>query len=268
MAYQQLFYRKVSPVSFQRHGDVSVRAGKDFGFAREANAIPLTAAEFGPASAEYPIVFAGEGDSIFPVAVVGVREGENLFVREDGSWAGEFIPVFVRRYPFVFSVDAEATRFTLHIDEDYEGVNREGRGERLFDAEGEQTQYLKNVLGFLQDYQARFTRTQAFCKRLVELELTQPMRAQFELSPGERRTLGGFQVVDREKLKGLSDADLGDMCRKDELECLYMHLASLRHFRGMLERLRGAASTRPAARDGSEAPAEAEAETLETSDVE
>ena len=88
----------------------------------------------------------------------------------------------------------------------------------------------------MQDYQARFQRTKAFCRRLEELKLLQPMQAQFNLNTGEQRMLSGFMTIDREKLKGLTGDVLADLARKDELECAYLHLASLRHFRGMLER--------------------------------
>ncbi len=146
------------------------------------------------------------------------------------------MPAFVRRYPFVFSQDASGKNLILHIDESFEGVNKDDRGERLFDSEGNQTQYLKNVLAFLQDYQQRFQRTQILCNRLLELELLRPMEAQFSLPSGERQSLSGFQTVDREKLKALSNEDLGKMMRTDELECLFLHLASLRHFGSIAER--------------------------------
>lgn len=237
MAVQQLFYKTAVPVSAGRHRDLSVRSGKAFGFASGTNSAPITAVEFGPVAGEYPIVFAGTDTEVLPAVILGTRDGENLYVGADGTWTGSYVPAFVRRYPFIFSLDNKGERLTLLIDEEFEGANREGRGERLFDADGEQTQYLKGVLSFLQEYQSQFARTQAFCRRIVEFGLLTPMQAQFNLAAGERRTLGGIRVVDREKLKALSDADLADLCRKDELECIYLHLSSLRHFRNMLERV-------------------------------
>jgi hypothetical protein len=62
------------------------------------------------------------------------------------------------------------------------------------------------------------------------------MQAQFNLSTGEQRSLSGFMTIDRDKLKALPGDELADLARKDELECAFLHLASLRHFRGMLER--------------------------------
>lgn len=236
MPTQQLFYKSAVPVNFGRHKDWSVKTGESYAFAAEVNSVPVTAIEFAQAAAEYPIVFAGSDKSVFPAVILGIRENENLFVDAEGKWRGKYLPAFVRRYPFVFSQDDAQRTFTLHIDETFAGCNQAGRGEKLFDTDGAQTQYLKTVLGFLQDYQARFRRTQAYCQRLLELQLLQPMQAQFTLNTGEQRQLSGFMVVNREKLKALPAETVQDMLAKDELECTYLHLASLRHFQDMLER--------------------------------
>jgi hypothetical protein len=250
VATQQLFYRTVVPVSPERHRDWSVKAGESYAFAAQVNAVPLTAVEFAPAAAEYPIVFAGIDQDVMPMAVLGVRQNENLCLDAGARWRGRYVPAFVRRYPYVFSQGGDGTTLTLNIDETFEGCNRAGRGERLFDADGAQTQYLQAVLGFLQDYQRHFLRTQAYAARLKELDLLQPMQAQFTFAGGEQRALSGFMVVDREKLKALAPDVVADMLAKDELECTFLHLASLRHFQDMLERVQQAATGAAPAADG------------------
>ncbi len=236
MTTQLLIYEKAVPVNSQRHGDWSVKIGADFGFARQVNAVPLMAAEFPAAAAEYPVVFMGT-DSVMPAILLGAREKENLYVKEDGSWDGRYVPAFVRRYPFVFARSDDGRTFTLCIDEDFAGCNQEGRGERLFDADGERTGYLGSVLEFLQAYQAQFLRTEAFCKRLKELELLEPMRAQFALQSGETLGLTGFSSINRDKLKALPANTLADLAKTDELELAYLALQSLRNIQAMAQRL-------------------------------
>ncbi len=239
MATQLLFYDNAVPVSFKRHAKTSVKTGDSYAFASKVNSVPLTASEFADAGAEYPIVFAGEGENVIPTAILGVAGERNAFVSSDGVWGGRYIPAFVRRYPFVFGHQTEENQLILHIDETFEGVNQNDRGERLFDSDGNRTQYLKNVLSFLQDYQARFNRSRAYCKRLVDLDLLRPMQAQFTLPNGERRSLTGFMTVDREKLKALDSETLSQMMATDELECTFLHLASLRHFAEIAEKSAG-----------------------------
>lgn len=236
MATQLLFYENAVPVSSKKHGKTSVKTGENFQFASNVNSVPLTASEFADAGAEYPIVFAGEGDNIVPTAILGVAGEKNAYVGADGTWTGRYIPAFIRRYPFVFSQQTEDNQLILHIDESFEGCNTKDKGERLFDGDGNQTTYLKSVLNFLQDYQQRFNRSRAYCKRLVELELLRPMQAQFTMPDGQQRSLTGFMTVDREKLKSLEASTIMQMLSTDELECTFLHLASMRHFAEVADR--------------------------------
>lgn len=116
MTQQLLIYNEVKPVSFATHGDLSVKVTDDFGFARQLNSVPLLASEIPQAAAEYPVVFAGEDDQLVPVAVLGLRERENLFVDAAGKWVGRYVPAFLRRYPFVFSTANEGQTLTLCVD--------------------------------------------------------------------------------------------------------------------------------------------------------
>lgn len=248
-----MFYSNAVPVSSQTHGDLSVKSGEDFAFARSVNSVPLTAVEFRRASLEYALVFAGEGDAVMPVAILGVETDNNVFVKEDGTWDGKFVPAFVRRYPFVFSSGDDGKTFTLCIDDSFSGCNREGRGERLFDADGERTQYLQTVLNFVNEYQAQYQRTRVFCARLNELNLLEPMQAQFTLPDGQQKSLTGFMAVNRTRLKELDDEILAKMARNDELELIYLHLQSMQNFSAMLQRI-GAKPKAEAAAEGDAQP--------------
>lgn len=257
MTTQLLFYDNATPVSSQRHGDLCIKGGSDFGFARAVNSVPLTAVEFRRAASEYVLVFAGPEDGLMPVAVLGVESNRNLFVKDDGTWDGSYLPAYVRRYPFVFASSDDGKTLTLCVDESFAGCNREGRGERLFDATGERTQYLATVLSFVQDYQAQFQRTRTFCAHLHELGLLEPMQAAFTLPDGERRNLTGFMAINRVKLKELDDQILASMVRSDQLELIYLHLQSMQNFGAMLRRI-GAEPHTPAAAGDTEATVAAE----------
>jgi hypothetical protein len=237
MAKQLLIYQRAVPVNQAQHLNTSVKSGADYGFAKDVNSVPLMAAEFELAAGEYAIVFAGEGKDVMPAALLGIRDNENLYVDEAGAWRAKYVPAFVRRYPFVFSSGDEGATFTLCIDEDYAGVNRDGVGERLFDSAGERTQYLRNVLGFLQAYQAQFEATRAFCQRLREYNLLEPMRAEFTLRSGQRITLGGFMAVSRDRLRALPGDALARLAALGELDLIYAHVYSQRHFTPTAERV-------------------------------
>lgn len=256
MTKQLMIYERATPLSSARHRDWSVApAPEAFGFAREVNSAPLVAAEMLLASREYAIVFAGEGDAIMPSAIFGVRTASNVFVGKDGAWEGRYVPAFLRRYPFVFSRSADGANFTLCIDEEYEGLNQEGRGERLFDSSGERTQYLQSILNFVTEYQTQFNATQRFCKKLKDLDLLEPAQAQFRLPDGESASLTGFMTVNRDKLKALADDAMLGMAKTDELELVHAHLASLSNITPVAERAAKAEGA-AAATNGAAAPAQ------------
>jgi hypothetical protein len=253
MTTQQLIYETVVPVSNGRHAKCSVEAGKGFAFTRNINSVPLMAVEFPQAAPEYAIVFAQNGDDIVPVVILGARQNENLFLSGEDTWEGSYVPAFIRRYPFVFSISDDNKTFTLCVDEAFQGLNYQGRGQALFTADGKHTPYVDNVLKFLQEYRLQFQRTQAFGKKLKELDLLEPMQAQFTLDSGEKMSLAGFQAVDRKRLKALSGDKLQELAANDELELIYLHLQSMRNFSGVKDRLVNSKGSSDAA--PSEAPA-------------
>jgi hypothetical protein len=236
MTKQLLIYERATPINPNDHRDVSVKFDGDFGFAREINSAPLMAVEFEPASVEYPIVFVGDASGVMPAALLGIRDNENLYVDESGAWNAKYLPAFIRRYPFVFATD-DNERFTLCLDEDFHGVNRKGLGERLFDAEGERTQYLQNVLNFLQAYQAQYETTRAFVQRILDAGLLEPTQAQFSLRTGQTITLAGFLAVNRARLRSLSGDELAKLAGAGDLDLVYAHLASQRNFTPTADRI-------------------------------
>jgi hypothetical protein len=239
MSKQLLIYESAVPISASRHGAHSIAPAPDFSFSADINAVPLMGVEFLQAAAEYAIVFTKAGDDVMPVVVLGVRGNENLYLSSEKKWAADYIPAFIRRYPFVFSSSADGKTLTLCVDESHPGVNSEGRGERLFGADAKPTPYVERVLKFLQQYQAHFERTRAFCKRVQDLGLLEPMQAQVTTPTGEKLSLNGFLSVSREKLRNLDAESLVALARTDELELLYLQLHSMRNFNEVKDRLIG-----------------------------
>ena len=232
-----MIYETAVPVSHARHSNWSLEVGTTYAFCRKVNSVPLMATEFASAALEYAIVFGDIGDVVMPAAVLGVRTDENLYVTKQGHWQAKYVPAFVRRYPFIVSSRDEGKTFTLCIDEAFAGLNQSGRGERLFGNDGKPTPYVEDMLKFLQRYQLEFRRTEAFCKKLKDLNLLEPMRAQIELGSRQRMALRGFSVVQRARLKTLTANVLAELVRSDELELIYNAFVSMRNFATLRDRL-------------------------------
>lgn len=237
MSAQLLFYSDATPITLERHKTVSLRALTDFSYTRGVNAVPVVAAEFAQVAGDMMIVFAGDENGMMPMVVLGLQDQQNLFLDPAGRWSGRYVPAFVRRYPFAFSMSSDGQTFTLCIDETYPGLNRDGEGSALFDEKGERTEYLSGILAFLEDYQAQYNATRAFCGRLIERGLMEPMHVEYKLADGSAAQMRGFHGVNREKLKALPAETLSAMMQGDELQLVYAHLQSLNNLDPLLNRM-------------------------------
>ena len=239
MAKQLLIYESAVPISATRHGNASYDPSGNYAFSAGINALPLMAVEFLQAAPEYAIVFTAAGDDVLPAVVLGVRPEQNLYLSADSQWQAKYVPAFIRRYPFVFSASEDKKTLTLCIDESHPGLNREGRGQRLFGDDAKPSPYVEQVLKFLQDYQAHFERTRVFGQRLKKYDLLDPMQARVTTPAGENVSLSGFMAVTREKLRALPPEALSELAKTDELELLYLHLHSMRNFVEVKDRFIG-----------------------------
>ena len=250
MTKQLLIYEDVVAVNRQTHRDVSVRRTTSFSFAREINTVPIVDAEFARVALEMPIVFAQTETGLISLALLGTAEGTNAFVDEQDQWTGRYVPAFFRRYPFVFAAESEGERMTLCVDQSFEGLNEDNIGERMFDSEGSETTYLGQVLGFMEEYQATFNRTQAFCDRLQQLGLLEDARIDYRLSDGKTGGVTGFQRVSNEKLRALDDQQIAELFRIGDLDLIQLHMLSLLNAEALVAKALGAA--RPADTDALE----------------
>ena len=78
-ATNPLFYGKPELLMADRHEKMGLSPDNSFTFAAKAISIPLNAVEI-PVAHAYPIVFANVAPYI-PLAITGLRQDENLFVR-------------------------------------------------------------------------------------------------------------------------------------------------------------------------------------------
>jgi hypothetical protein len=230
------FYAKPVLLNRQGHKATKISPSANFTYASQVNSLYLAGVEFIEACKEYPIVFTQiGGQKIVPVAMLGLREGENLFVAADGSWRATYVPAFVRRYPFVLA-DLEGQQMGVCIDEAYAGLN-EQNGEALFDGQGNNTPFLQNALDFLNRYQVEYLRTERFCQRLKDLGLLTTMNAKAELYDGTHLMVDGLMVVDERKLQQLGDAQALEVFRSGELSWIYTHMVSLSNLNRLVDRL-------------------------------
>lgn len=234
-----LFYKNVVPLNKGVHGELYIESIEGYQHTKETNSIYIAAIEFLQISREYPIVFAkAANESVFPVALLGLEQNQNLFVDDKGAWTADYIPAYVRRYPFILATaDDNKDNFAVCIDQSYPGFNTAKEGKPLFDENGEQHDILNQAVDFLKDYQSHVHLTTLFCENLSKLDILEPMQANIERASGEKHSLGGFMGVNREKLKALKPAKLAELLKSDQMELIFAHLASLSNLKTLMKRI-------------------------------
>jgi hypothetical protein len=220
-------FERVVPVNKERHAGKKVRASNDFRFASKFHVAYVTVHEFARAAAIYPLVFLEdkESDQFRPVALMGLDAGENLFVDNQGQWAGSYIPAIIRRYPFALTKAAEADRFIVCVDEASDLLS-DTEGASLFDEQGNPTQVIENVKRYLGELQQMDTMTHEFGQFLVQNNLLTPLNMRVNAA-NQARNITGCYVINEERLNNFSDAKFLEVRQKGYLPAIYAHLISL-----------------------------------------
>ncbi|MBK9520824.1 MAG: SapC family protein [Rhodocyclaceae bacterium] len=237
-----LFYEKVEALNEQVHGALRVKPITNFRYAAKVNSVPLLVSEFGDCAREYPIVFVRGDAGVIPVALIGLREAENLFVDSLGKWDARYIPAFVRRYPFVAGKGDEG-QMVVCIDSSASCFD-DKTGEPLF-ADGKPTKQLDHAMNFMRDFQQGALATETISARLQSLDLFRDADSVARLNDGTQFRLNGMSVVDEEKLKALDKEVCYELFSSGVLGLIHAHLISLGNLAGLVDRL---SKRRPAAK--------------------
>jgi len=231
-----LFYQQLAALDRRVHTRLKVRPPENFQFAAEATLVPLLSAEFGPISREYPIGFIRQPTTgeFVPVALTGLPQSKNLFVKADGSWDARYIPAYVLRYPFVF-VETAADNFTVCFDPSSKCFD-EHAGVPLFGEDGEPSNTLKGCIKGLQEYQHMAGLSKAFMKRLADTNILMEADVKAEMPDGRSFQWRGFWIVDEKLFRALPEATVKDWFGTGELGLVYAHLLSLSNLADLLRR--------------------------------
>lgn len=219
-----LFYKDPIPLDAKKHAGFSLKRDFGFEFTRGVNAIPVNLIEMPQVCHFYPIAFSPD-DNATPVAILGLRDNENLYLREDGHWEDAYIPAYIRRYPFIFSESPKGDQLALCIDNTPEVLEKKG-DQPFFEKDGTPSALANNALEFCKSYHAAAQQTVEFSKALAESNLLQDRSAEITVSGNRQINFSGFKIVDEKKLGDMDDALFLEWRKKGWLPFIYAHLFS------------------------------------------
>lgn len=232
-----LLYNDLMPLSSQEHAGHHVRPIANATFFKEVHAVPLTVEEFILAQRHFPIIFS-VGENPVPLALMGLNQGVNVFVDEEGGLIGDvYVPAYIRRYPFMLArLDPSAEDLSLCFDPTSESVGAFDEGEALF-ADGQPSDVTKNLLAFNEQFEIAGQKTGQFLKELTDLNLLMDGEVTIQPDGADKPFVyRGFQMVDENKLRELRGDQLRKMMQSGMLPVIHAHLFSLSLVRDVFAR--------------------------------
>ena len=231
-----LFYKNLQPLAASLHGKLKARTADNAPYLVDTHAIPLTIDEFTVAQRHFPIIFAS-GETPVPLALMGLNEGVNVFIDENGKPRDPmYVPAYVRRYPYMLArLDPSAEELTLCFDPESDLIG-EKEGEPLFDGD-QPSQTLTAVLKFCEDFEVAGQRTQAFMKELEAMDLLIDGEVSIQPEGAAQPFLyRGFKMVDEQKLRDMDAETLHKINQNGILPLVVAHLFSLTLMRDIFAR--------------------------------
>ncbi|SEL03393.1 SapC protein [Sphingomonas palmae] len=233
-----LFYNGLEPLSSEAHANYRIRPANVAPFLAQQHAVPLTVEEFPLVQRFMPIVFS-VGDDAIPIGLMGLNEGVNVFVDDEGKLIQDdfYVPAYIRRYPYMLArLSPDAQELSLCFDPTSDTIGPFEDGEPMF-ADGKPTEIVQNVLQFTESFEQAGARTSQFMKELREMDLLMDGEVSIQQEGVEQPFVyRGFQMVDEQKLADLRGDQLRKISQSGMLPLLYAHLFSLALMREIFSR--------------------------------
>jgi hypothetical protein len=220
--------QSIQPLSFEKHSQIKIKNVTNYIHAKEQQVVPLIVQEFFAASAEMPIVFVknAENGAFQSVALLGFKPQENVFYSEE-KWLGGYLPALITHHPFALApTQNDDNQLQVIIKEDSHLVSSQ-EGDALFEADGQETDYMKKRKSALGQYFEHTRTTRAFIASLTGYNLLEQQKLTIDLN-GDKIVLDGVYLINEKKLNELSNEDFLILRQRGYLAPIYSHLNSLR----------------------------------------
>ena len=223
-----LFYKDLMPLNSRDHATWRTKSTDKAPWLVGQHAIPLTVEEFPQAGRFYPIVFS-VGDQPVPLALMGLNEGVNVFVDDEGLVQPDiYIPAYIRRYPFMLAkLTPEGEDLSLCFDPTSDLVGEFEDGNALFDGT-EPSEGCKGLLDFCRNFEEAGLRTGNFIAELEKHDLLMDGEVAIQQQGLEQPFVyRGFRMIDQEKLREVRGDVLRTWNQNGLLPLIHAHLFSL-----------------------------------------
>lgn len=225
-----LFYNDLMPLNSRDHAKWRTKTLDGATFLKGQHAIPITVDEFVQAQRNFPIVFSS-GDNPLPLALMGLNEGVNTFIDDDGKVnEAIYIPAYIRRYPFMLAkLKPDTDELSLCFDPTANAIGEFDEGEPLFSDDGEAAEATKRILEFCEHFEQAGQRTRVFLEELTKNDLLMDgeIAITSQENPDKPFVYRGFRMINQEKLAEIDAKQIEEWQKSGLLMLIHAHIFSL-----------------------------------------
>ena len=223
------------PLNVKHHGGLMWQRFTAYHFAQHITQASLAEGELRHAAASFPIGFTQTASGWQAVALLGLRDEQNLIVDSQGRWRAAYVPAALRSHPF--GLHAEYPE-KLCIDQHSPFVVARLDAEPFFNQHGELASFPQQVLAFLQQREAGCQRVAQQLDALANAKLLTPWQPE-----GYQGSAPLYQI-DEPAWKALSAEQMGLFWQLGAVPLVYAQLISQRQL-GVLGSLLQRPTTSP-----------------------
>lgn len=214
-----------------------------FNFAAPHMVAGLVLEEMVTAQKSLTIAFMQHEGNYFPVALLGLKQGQNAYVNAQGQWqANTYIPAIFRTYPFHIALNEEQQAM-LCIDEDSGYVN-DNAGECFFNEAGEATDKLQQLLAILTRAEQSKQLTQRAMTSLLESGIIESWPLTIKSEHGDTQ-LEGLYRLNETKLTQLCGETLEKLMKTGAILIAYAHFFSQQNLQSLVDLVQSQTTVKP-----------------------
>ncbi|HEX5793980.1 MAG TPA: SapC family protein [Rheinheimera sp.] len=224
------------------HKDIKIISQRSADYGDNVSLTSAFISEFMFLQSWYPLFFRHNSDnnSYEPVALLGLKPGQNLFLQPQG-WQAGYVPLSMQRQPFLIGFQQQVENGVpqqvpvVCIDLAHPRVSQT-EGEPVFLPDGGNSPLLQQATAVLQQIQQGHQQNQVFCQTLAELQLLQSTTLELKYH-GAVHKLTGLHSIATDKLNSLSAEQLQRLQRQGYLEAIYLMQASTGNIAKLLNKI-------------------------------
>jgi hypothetical protein len=219
----------IRPINPSAHADHGWKRHTDMRFTEGDAWVPILLAEVSIILGIYPIaIHRPANGSPSLVALLGLQEGENLFVSPEGKWVMPYIPSHYRGYPFSLqSLEVAGKRRDVLCFDHQSGLYRENpveegletAEERFFQESGDVSPTIAKLLVFLKKCARERVQTMHYTSILEQKQVLVDWDIREASSDGT--ALQDIQRVDMKAIQNLDENEIYTLQKTGVLELAY-----------------------------------------------